>query len=143
MTESQLIKLKNRLLNVQTQLQGGTLVLGGSTTEQNIKARLETAIKKVKECYELTDGIETHEPTKAENQRAKKRKEGKYSDLVAHTVIIHREGTPTYNIQCCNYGEYRDRNNKVIERTCTVGMDMCYCSKNCAYATNNVCSLKG
>ncbi len=78
MTENQLIKLKNRLLNIQTQLQGGTLVLGGSVTEQNIKARLETAIKKVKECYELT-----------------------------------------------------------------VGMDMCYCSKNCAYATNNVCSLKG
>lgn len=75
MTENQLIKLKNRLLNIQTQLQGGTLVLGRSTTEQDIRARLETAIKKVKECYDLTDGIETHEPTKAENQRAKKRKE--------------------------------------------------------------------
>lgn len=93
--------------------------------------------------YDLTDGIETHEPTKAENQRAKKRKEDRYTDLTPHTVIIHREGTPTYNIQCHNYGEYRDRNNKVIERTCTVGMDMCYCSKKCAYATNNVCSLKG
>lgn len=143
MTENQLIKLKNRLLNIQTQLQGGALVLGRSTTEQNIRARLETALKTIKDCYELTDGIETYEPSKAENQRAKTRKEGKYTDLVPRTVIIHREGTPTYNIQCRNYGEYRDRNNKVIERTCTVGMDMCYCSKNCAYATNNVCSLKG
>lgn len=142
MTENQLIKLKNRLLNIQTQLQGGTLVLGRSTTEQDIRARLETAIKKVKECYDLTDGIETHEPTKAENQRAKKRKEGKYTDLVPHEVIIQRHEEPTYNLRCRNYGEVRYQNGKV-ERTCVVGMDMCYCSKNCAYATNNVCSLKG
>ena len=142
MTENQLIKLKNRLLNIQTQLQGGTLVLGRSTTEQDIRARLETAIKKVKECYDLTDGIETHEPTKAENKRAKERRESKYSDLTPHTVIIQRHEEPTYNLRCRNCGEVRYQNGKV-ERTCVVGMDMCYCSKNCAYATNNVCSLKG
>ena len=142
MTENQLIKLKNRLLNIQTQLQGGTLVLGRSTTEQNIRARLETAIKTIKDCYELTDGIETYEPTKEENQKLRKRKEGKYTDLTPHTVIIQRHEEPTYNLRCRNYGEVRYQNGKV-ERTCVVGMDMCYCSKNCAYATNNVCSLKG
>lgn len=142
MNANQLIKFKNRLLNIQTQVQGGILALGRSTTEQVIHAKLDTALKMLKECYDLTDGIETHETTKAENDRARKRKESRYSDLTPHNVIIQRQEAPTYNLRCKNYGEVRYQNGKV-ERTCVVGMDMCYCSKNCAYATNNVCSLKG
>ena len=75
MNANQLIKFKNRLLNIQTQVQGGILALGRSTTEQVIHAKLDTALKMLKECYDLTDGIETHETTKADNDRARKRKE--------------------------------------------------------------------
>ena len=143
MNENQLVKFKNRLLNIQTQLQGGTLGLGKATTEEQIKTKLLMATKLVKEAFEMSDEIETREVTKAEQKKIRKKIENRYSDLTPSVEIIRREVTATYNIQCRNYGEYRDRNGKIIERTCTVGMDMCYCSKNCAYATNNVCSLKG
>lgn len=143
MNENQLVKFKNRLLNIQTQLQGGCLACGKDTKEEQIKSKLLYATQLVREAFEMTDEIRTREVPKAEQKKARKKIESRYSDLTPHVEIIRREGTPTYNIQCRNYGEYRDRNGKVIERTCTVGMDMCYCSKNCAYATNNVCSLKG
>ena len=142
MNENQLTKFKNRILNIQTQIQSGINLLGRSTPEQLVSAKLSTALKIIRETYDLTDGIETHELTKAENQRLKQRKESKYSDLTPHNVIIRREEAPTYNLRCRNYGEIRYKDGR-IERTCVVGMDMCYCSKNCAYATNNVCSLKG
>lgn len=142
MNQNQLIKFKNRLLNIQTQVQGGILALGRSTTEQVIHAKLDTALKMLKECYDLTDGIETKEITKAESKKWKEKRESRYSDLTPHNVIIQRQEAQTYNLRCKNYGEVRYQNGKV-ERTCVVGMDMCYCSKNCAYATNNVCSLKG
>ena len=50
---------------------------------------------------------------------------------------------PMPKADAASYSEIRNRDNKVLERTCVVGMDMCYCSKKCAYATNNVCSLRG
>lgn len=143
MNENQLVKFKNRLLNIQTQLQGGTLGLGKATTEEQIKTKLLSATKLVKEAFEMCDGIETKEVTKAEQKKTRKKIESRYSDLTPHIEIIRGTGKQTYNIQCRNYGEYRDLKGNVIERTCTVGMDMCYCSKNCAYATNNICSLKG
>ena len=143
MNENQLVKFKNRLLNIQTQLQGGTLGLGKATTEEQIKTKLLSATKLVKEAFEMCDGLETKEVTKAEQKKTRKKIESRYSDLTPHVEIIRGTGKQTYNIQCRNYGEYRDLKGKVIERTCTVGMDMCYCSKNCAYATNNICSLKG
>lgn len=142
MNQNQLTKFKNRLLNIQTQLQSGINLLGRSTTEQLVSAKLSTALKIIRESYDLTDGIETHETTSAENDRLRRRKESKYTDLTPNNVIIRRNEAPTYNLKCRNYGEVRYQNGKV-ERTCIVGMDMCYCSKNCAYATNNVCSLKG
>lgn len=143
MNQNQLTKFKGRLLNMLTQLGGASLTLGKSTTEQQINTKILQATKLVRDALDMSDGIETREVTKAEQKRIRKKIEGRYSDLTPHTVIIQRQGTPTYNIRCRNYGEYRDKDGKVIERTCTVGMDMCYCSKNCAYATNNVCSLKG
>lgn len=143
MNENQLMKFKNRLLNVQTQIQGGTLGLGKSTVEQQINTKLLMAVKLIKDAYDMTDGIETKELAKAEQKKGRERKERGYSDLIPTREIVRREEAPTYNLRCRNYGEYRDLNGKVIERTCVVGMDMCYCSKNCAYATNNVCSLKG
>ncbi len=143
MNENQLVKFKNRLLNIQTQLQGGCLACGKDTKEEQIKSKLLYATQLVREAFEMTDEIKTREVPKAEQKAARKRNEARYSDLTPHVEIVQRHEPPTYNIRCRNYGEYRDRNGKVIERTCTVGMDMCYCSKNCAYATNNVCSLKG
>lgn len=142
MNANQLTKFKNRLLNIQTQIQSGINLLGRSTAEQLVSAKLSTALKIIRECYDLTDGIETHETTNAENDRLRRRKESKYTDLIPNNVIIRRDEAPTYNLKCRNYGEVRYQNGRV-ERTCVVGMDMCYCSKNCAYATNNVCSLKG
>ena len=68
MNENQLTKFKNRLLNIQTQIQSGINLLGRSTTEQLVSAKLSTALKIIRETYDLTDGIETHELTKAENQ---------------------------------------------------------------------------
>ena len=142
MNENQLVKFKNRLLNIQTQLQGGTLALGKDTKEEQIKSKLLYATQLVKEAFEMTDEIRTKEISKAESQRIRQRKESKYSDLTPHNVIIRSEEAPTYNLRCRNYGEIRYKDGR-IERTCVVGMDMCYCSKNCAYATNNVGSLKG
>lgn len=139
---NQLTKFKNRLLNIQTQLQGGSLALGKSTTEQQINTKLLQATKLVKDALEMSDGIETKEVTKAEQKKIRKKIESRYSDLTPHNVIIQRVEPPTYNLRCRNYGEVRYKDGR-IERTCVVGMDMCYCSKNCAYATNNVCSLKG
>ena len=142
MNKNQLVKFKNRLLNIQTQVQSGINILGMSTTEQLINAKLSTALKILRDVYELTDGIETRETTKAENENLRKRKESKFTDLTPHNVVVRRTEAPTYNLKCRNYGEIRYKDGR-IERTCVVGMDMCYCSKNCAYATNNVCSLKG
>lgn len=142
MNENQLVKFKNRLLNIQTQLQGGCLACGKDTKEEQIKSKLLYATQLVREAFEMTDEIRVREVPKAEQNKARKKKQGTYTDLTPHREIIRSVSNPTYNIRCRNYGEYRDLNGKVIERTCVVGMDMCYCSKNCAYATNNVCSLK-
>ena len=108
----------------------------------------ENADKPVKDA-ELTRDLtvarvaQPSEEMKSEQKRQKKRKEKAFSDLTPHKVIISRNELPTYNRLCRNYSEVRDSSNKVMERTCVVGMDMCYCSKKCAYATNNVCSLRG
>ena len=141
MTENQLNKLRGRLLNIQTQLNGASLLL--EKGEPMINSKVMDALKIVKDVYGMCDTIRTEEQTKAEQQKKRKRKEQSYSDLVPHQVIIQREEAPTYNRLCRNYCETRNRKNEVIERTCIVGMDMCYCSKRCAYATNNVCSLRG
>ena len=141
MTENQLNKLQNRLLNVQTQLGGASVLL--SKGEPLINSKITQANKLVVEAFQMLESVKTYEPTRAEQQRKKKRKEKAFSDLTPHKVIISRNEPPTYNRLCRNYSEVRDSNNKVLERTCVVGMDMCYCSKKCAYATNNVCSLRG
>ena len=133
MTENQLIKLKGRLLNVQTQLNGASLLL--SKGEPFINSKLQDANKLVTEALRMCDSIKTHEPTKAESRRYRKKRLESYSDLTPHEVIIQRNEPPTYNILCRNYSEIKDKKGNV-ERTCLVGMDMCYCSKKCAYATN-------
>lgn len=141
MTENQLNKLKNRLLNVQTQLGGASVLL--SKGDPLINSKITQANKLVVEAFQMLESVKTYEPTRAEQKRQKKRKEKAFSDLTPHKVIIQRNEPPTYNRLCRNYSEVRDSSNKVLERTCVVGMDMCYCSKKCAYATNNVCSLRG
>lgn len=139
MTQNQLVKLKNRILNITTQLQGANLVLNRSTTEQQIAWKVDNAIKLMRECYELLDSVTTYEPTKEQQQKARKKKES--SPLIpVHTVIIQRQEEPTYNKRCRHYEETMENGN--VEHTCEVGMDMCYCSVRCAYATNNVCSTK-
>ena len=138
MTENKLNKLKNRLLNIQTQLVGATLQL--SKIDPAINAKLQDANKLVADAFKMCDSIKTveEEPTPK-----KKHKQKYYGPVIEREVIIQRNEPPTYNRLCRNYSEIRNRKNEVIERTCVVGMDMCYCSKKCAYATNNVCSLRG
>lgn len=136
MTENQLNKLRNRLLNIQSQLGGASVLL--SKTDPFINSKVQDALKIIKDVYGMCDTIKTCEDPP---QPSKKRKQS-YSYLTPHVEIVHRKEDPTYNRLCRNYSEIRNRKNEVIERTCVVGMDMCYCSKNCAYATNNVCSTR-
>lgn len=141
MTENQLTKLKNRLLNIQTQLSGASIILEKS--EPIMNSKIQNANKLVKEVFEMCETVKTKEIPVAVSKKKYKRKEDSFSYLVPREVIIQRNEPATYNTLCRNYSELRNRDNKVIERTCVVGMDMCYCSKNCAYATNNVCSSRG
>lgn len=137
MTENQLTKLKGRLLNIQTQINGASILL--SKSEPQINSMMQEANKIISDVMIKCESIKTQEIV----EPPKKKKKKQYSYLVPHEVIIARDEPPTYNRLCRNYAEIRNRDNKVIERTCVVGMDMCYCSKRCAYATNNVCSLRG
>ena len=141
MTENQLNKLKNRLLNIQTQLNGASIVL--EKGEPLINSKITQANKLVADAFEMLKHVKTYEPTPQQQQKKRRHKEQAYSYLTPHNVIISRNEPLTYNRLCRHYSEIRDRNSVVIERTCIVGMDMCYCSKKCAYATNNVCSLRG
>ena len=142
MTENQLNKLKNRLLNIQTQLGGASIAL--AKTDPLINSKIQQANKLVAEAFKMCETIKTVEVSQAESSKKRKKKEKSFSYLTPHVEIVHRSEPPTYNRLCRNYSEIRDRSNtKVLERTCIVGMDMCYCSKKCAYATNNVCSLRG
>ena len=139
MTENQLIKLKNRLLNIQTQLAGASVLL--ERTDPFINSKITQANKLVQEAFTMSSTIKTVEDNSPSKKKHKKQDHS--SPLVPHHVIVSRNEPPTYNRLCRNYSEIRNRQNEVIERTCVVGMDMCYCSKKCAYATNNVCSLRG
>lgn len=141
MTENQLNKLKNRLLNIQTQLGGASVLL--EKGEPLINSKIQQANKLVVEAFKMCEKIKTYEVSQKESNRKRDKKEKSYSYLTPHVEIVHHSGPPTYNMLCRNYSEIRNRKNEVIERTCVVGMDMCYCSKKCAYATNNVCSLRG
>lgn len=135
MTENQLTKLKGRLLNIQTQINGASILL--SKNEPEINGMIQEANKIIADVMIKCESIKTQE---VEEQPKKKRKKEYYPQA---TVIIARNEPPTYNRMCRNYSELRNRKNEVIERTCVIGMDLCYCSKRCAYATNNVCSLRG
>ena len=141
MTENQLNKLKSRLMNVQTQLGGASVLL--EKGEPFINSKITQANKLVADALKMCDSVKTYDPTQEQIKKKRKKKEKGYSYLVPHEVIIQRNEPPTYNRLCRNYSEVRTNDNKVVERTCLVGMDMCYCSKKCAYATNNVCSLRG
>lgn len=139
MTENQLNKLKNRLLNIQTQLNGASILL--EKGEPFINSKIQEANKLVAEAFKMCETIKTVDPDE-KSKKKYKQKQQSFSYLVPHETIIMRNEPPTYNRLCRNYSEIRNRKNEVIERTCIVGMDMCYCSKKCAYATNNVCSLR-
>ena len=137
MTENQLTKLKNRLINIQAQLSGASVIL--AKREPFINSKVSDANKLVAEALKMCENIKTHEPTQ---EKPKKHRSKEVYISGTHEVIIARNEPPTYNRLCRHYSEIRS-NGKVLERTCIVGMDMCYCSKKCAYATNNVCSLRG
>lgn len=140
MNENQLNKLKNRLLNIQTQLGGASVLL--EKGEPLINSKIQNANKLVAEAFEMCKSIKTKEIPVQVSQKKRKKREESFSYLTPHEVIIQRNEPPTYNLLCRNYSEIRNRKNEVIERTCVIGMDMCYCSKKCAYATNNVCSIR-
>lgn len=141
MTENQLNKLKGRLLNIQTQLKGASLLL--EKGEPLMNSKVHEADKLVAETLKMCETVKTKEITQEQSKKKRKKKENSYSYLVPHRTIIARNEPETYNRLCRNYSEITDKKGNVLERTCLVGMDMCYCSKKCAYATNNVCSLKG
>ena len=111
--------------------------------EPLINSKIQNANKLVMEAFEMCKSIKTKEIPVQVSQKKRKKREESFSYLTPHEVIIQRNEPPTYNLLCRNYSEIRNRKNEVIERTCVIGMDMCYCSKKCAYATNNVCSLRG
>lgn len=136
MTENQLAKLKRRLINVQSQLAGAETLL--SRGEPFINSKLQEANKLVGAALEMCEKIKPCDNPPGEKFRKQKLKDKYYSEV--REVIIARNEPPTYNLVCRNYSETRNRKNEVIERTCLIGMDLCYCSKKCAYATNNVCS---
>lgn len=139
MTENQLNKLRNRLLNIQTQLNGASIVL--QKEQPLINYKVQDAVKIVSDVYKMLDTIKTCENPPGEVYRKKKLKEKQksFSDLTPHEVIISRSEPPTYNKLCRHYSHIETKGGH-IERTCEVGMDLCYCSMKCAYATNNVCS---
>lgn len=139
MTEKQLDKLKNRLLNIQNQLSGASLIL--EKGEPFINSKVTQANKLVQEAFDMCKSVKTHEIPDTPPKK-KKNKESSFSYMVPREVIIQRNEPATYNRLCRHYSEIRNRKNEVIERTCIIGMDLCYCSKKCAYATNNVCSNK-
>lgn len=140
MTENQLNKLKSRLANVQVQLIGASGLLAKG--EPFLNSKIQNANKLVGEVLRACDSVKTREIEPEVQKKFNKKKEQSFSYLTPHKVIIQRNEPATYNLLCRNYSEIRNRKNEVIERTCVVGMDMCYCSKKCAYATNNVCSNK-
>lgn len=135
MNENQLNKLKGRLLNVQTQLTGASILL--EKCDPLVNSKIQQANKLVAEAFEMSKSIK---PVEIPQPQSKKKKH-KTREIITEVIIARNEPT-TYNRLCRNYSEIRNRQNEVIERTCIIGMDMCYCSKKCAYATNNVCSTK-
>lgn len=136
MTENQLTKLKGRLLNIQTQINGASILL--SKSEPEINSMMQEANKIVADVLIKCDSIK---PVEIPQEPPKKKHKREHYPQA--TVIIARNEPATYNLRCRNYSELRNDRNELIERTCIIGMDLCYCSKNCAYATNNVCSLRG
>lgn len=140
MNENQLNKLKGRLLNIQNQLDGASILL--SKGEPIINSKIQEANKLVKEAFRLCESIKTVEVPQTVSKKKYKKREESFSYLTPHEPIIQRNEPATYNRLCRNYSELRTRDNQLIERTCMIGMDLCYCSKKCPYATNNVCSLK-
>ena len=138
MNENQLKKFKGHLLNICTQIENASLKLSNEPIEQQTNHRLRLALQQIKMSYELAQEIKAIEPP-----QIKPKKKQKYYPM-PEVVVIQKESAPrTYNLRCRNYGEIIDKDGKVIERTCVIGMDLDFCSKNCAYATNNVCTLKG
>ena len=61
MTENQLNKLKNRLLNIQTQLNGASIVL--EKGEPLINSKITQANKLVADAFEMCKHVKTYEPT--------------------------------------------------------------------------------
>ena len=138
MTETQLNKLRNRLLNIQTQLGGASVALAKESPK--IDGKVKDALRIVRDVYGMLDTIKTEEQSKEEAKKyAKKRRELFY--LTPPDPIISRNEPATYNKLCRHYRHIETKDGH-IERSCDVGMDMCYCSIKGAYATNNVCSTK-
>ena len=141
MNINQLNKFKNHLANTYTQIQSASSKLSNDTAEQLINTKLLEAKKLIRDAIDLAENIKAVE-TPPVQPSSKKKKRGNIGP--AEVVIIRHDNAVKrqYNIMCKNYSEVRDSGGNVLERGCVVGMDMDYCSKNCPYATNNVCSLK-
>ena len=141
MNENQLRKFKGQLLNIQIQIESAALKLNHDPIEMQTMHKLKLASHELREAIAFAEDIKAVEDSKPQPKKKKKKAGGKTEPAV---IVITKDPTVgvNYNIRCRNYSEVRNSEGKVIERGCTVGMDMDFCSKKCAYATNNVCPLK-
>lgn len=136
MNDSQLRKFKGSLVNINSQIQSACLKLTNDPDEQQTMHRLRLAAHQIDEALKQAENIKARE---VEQRKPKKKKV-----YPTPEIVVVRDPLPrTFNMRCRNYTEVRDKTGNTIERGCIVGMDMDFCSKNCAYATNNVCTLKG
>ena len=125
MKKDQIRKMRGCFDSILFQLDASLAKIGTTRAEQTTAEHVNQAIAQLKRAAETLDFII---PTDAPHPRE---------------IYDPREYWETYNLMCRNYTEVRNKSGKIIERGCIVGMDMTFCSKNCAYATNNVCSLRG
>ena len=124
MKKDQIRKMRGCFDSILFQLDASLAKIGTTRAEQTTAEHINQAIAQLKRAAETLDFII---PTDAPHPRE---------------IYDPREYWETYNLVCRNYTEVRNKSGKIIERGCIVGMDMTFCSKNCAYATNNVCTLK-
>ena len=92
MTENQLTKLKNRLINVQAQLSGASVIL--SKNEPFINSKVNDANKLVAEALKMCETIKTHEPTQEQQERPKHKrlqmlKSCRRSTQDRYTTVLH------------------------------------------------------
>ena len=129
MITSKLKKIQNTMLNVQNQLDVAINKLNGDHDEQRLAHMLSETRKVLTSAIEESKNFKTTEPVQAPSKKKlaaiakeKRMREYRYG-LPLPDTFREDEGQ---NTKCRHYcGDY-----------CSIGMDMTFCSKRCAYCTN-------